>query len=87
MKTELVTDVELDKARNQILISMLRQLKGNSGLARMLSSYEVLGSWQYLVDYEQQLKSITSEELMAVAKRYLTEENRTIATIGREDEE
>ena len=84
LKTEPVTVAELEKARNQILTSMLRQMKGNSGLARTLSSYEVLGSWRYLVDYEQQLNSITSDELMTVANLYLTAENRTVATIGQE---
>lgn len=87
LKTEPVTEAELAKARKQILTSNLRRLKGNSGLARMLSSYEVLGSWRYLLDYEQQLNTITSDELLAVAKRYLTADNRTVVSIGQEDEE
>ncbi len=84
LKTEPVTVAELDKARKQILTAMLRRMKGNSGLARMLSSYEVLGDWKYLLDYEQQLNSITSDELMKVADRYLTADNRTLVTIGQE---
>lgn len=87
LKTEPVTEAELAQARKQILTSNLRRLKGNSGLARMLSSYEVLGSWRYLLDYEQQLNSITSDDLLAVAKRYLTAENRTVVSIGQEGEE
>ncbi len=84
LKTEPISDAELEKAKRQILTSMLRHMKGNSGLARTLSSYEVLGGWRYLVDYEENLDAITSDQLMAAAKRYLTAENRTIATIGRE---
>lgn len=85
LKDEPVAAEELEKARNQILTSMLRSLQGNSGLARMLSSYEVLGSWRYLVDYQDQLNSVSAEEIMEVAKKYLTAENRTVVSIGKEE--
>lgn len=85
LKNEPVAAEELEKARNQILTSMLRSLQGNSGLARMLSSYEVLGSWRYLVDYQDQLNSVSADEIMAVAQKYLTAENRTVISIGKEE--
>lgn len=84
LQREPISQVELDKARRQIQTSILRDLKSNSGLARMLSSYEVLGDWKYLVDYEQQLNSITADDVMAVAKTYLNAANRTVVSIGRE---
>lgn len=84
LQTDLISEAELNKARRQILISIMRGLKGNSGLARTLSSYEVLGGWEYLVDYEQKLNSVTAEEVLDVAKRYLTATNRTVVSIGRE---
>ncbi|WP_303721955.1 pitrilysin family protein [Malonomonas rubra] len=84
LKTEPISQHELKRAKRQISISILRRLKGNSGLARMLSSYETLGGWQYLVDYEQQLNSITAEEVMEVARTYFHAANRTVVSIGRE---
>ncbi len=84
LKQEPISAAELEKAKRQILTSMLRHMKSNSGLARTLSSYEVIGGWRYLVDYEEQLNAISSEDLLATAKRYLNSENRTIVTIGRE---
>lgn len=84
LQREPISQTELDKARRQIQISNLRSLKDNSGLARMLSSYEVLGGWKYLVDYEQQLNSITADDVMTVAKTYLNAANRTVVSIGRE---
>lgn len=84
LQSEPITAAEIEKAKKQILTSILRSLKGNSGLARMLSSYEVLGDWKYLVDYEQHLNSITAEEVMKVAKDYLHIANRTVVSIGRE---
>lgn len=84
LQREPIAAEEIKKARKQILTSILRGMKGNSGLARMLSSYQVLGSWQYLVAYEEQLNSITAEEVMAAAKKYLQPGNRTVVSIGRE---
>lgn len=81
---EPLSAAELDSARKQILTSILRSLKGNSGLARLLSSYEILGGWEYLLDYEQHLKTVTAEEVMDAAKTYLNASNRTVVSIGRE---
>lgn len=86
LKEEPLQLNEINKARKQITTSMLRRLQDNSGLARMLSSYQLLGDWRYLVDYEQQLTQISAQEVMAVAKRYLNADNRTVATLGRKDE-
>ncbi len=82
-KSERLSTAELDIARKQIMTSILRGLKGNSGLARMLSTYQILGDWHYLVDYEKHLNSITPEDVMAAAKRYLRADNRTVVTLIR----
>ncbi|MCK4691613.1 MAG: insulinase family protein, partial [Desulfuromonadales bacterium] len=83
LQTEPINAAEIEKARRQILTSILRSLQGNSGLARMLSSYEGLGGWKYLVEYEKELNSMTAADVMNVAKRYLQAHNRTVATLGR----
>ena len=87
LQQEPVSEADLDKARTQILTANLRRLQGNSGLAGMLSSYQVLGDWHYLVKYEKELSSVTAAELVAVAKKYFTSDNRTVVTLGREDAE
>lgn len=83
LKSEPLTLAELNIARKQIMTSILRGLKGNSGLARMLSSYQTLGDWRYLVDYEKHLNSVTAQDVMDVAKRYLHADNRTVVTLLR----
>lgn len=83
LKNEPLSVLEIEKARKQITTSTLRGLKGNSGLARMLSSYQVLGDWRYLLDYEEKLNAVTAEDVMAVAKRYLNADNRTVAILSR----
>ena len=83
LKTEPLSAAELNQARKQITTSMLRNLEGNSGLARMLSSYQSLGDWHYLVNYDKELAGITAEDVLDVAQRYLQADNRTVATLGR----
>lgn len=83
LKREPVTYAELNKAKKQITTGMLQRLQDNSGLARMLSSYQVLGGWKYLVNYESILNKVTPEDIMAVAERYFVEDNKTVATLGR----
>ena len=83
LKSEPLSAVALDTARKQITTSILRGLKGNSGLARMLSSYQTLGDWHYLVDYEKHLNSVTAQDVMDVARRYLHVDNRTVVTLLR----
>ena len=81
--TEPLTEADIEKARHQIMTSMLRGMRTNSGLARMLSSYQILGDWKYLVEYEERLNAVASQDLIGIAERYLQRSNRTIATLSR----
>lgn len=80
---EPLTAAEIEQARNQILIATLRTMQSNSGLARMLSTYQVLGDWKYLVNYEEQIRQVTSEDITRVVERYLHRDNRTVATLSQ----
>lgn len=85
-KEQPVTAAELETARNRILTDLLRMLKGNNGLARMLSNYQALtDDWRYLVTYEEEISKISRDDLSAVARRYLNADNRTVVTLSRED--
>ncbi len=83
LRTDPVTYAELNKAKKQITTGMLQRLQDNSGLARMLSSYQVLGDWRYLVDYEKNLKKVSPDDVMSAIKKYLKTDNETVATLGR----
>jgi len=83
LKNEPISETELATARKKIMTSMLRQMRGNSGLARMLSSYQTLGDWHYLVNYEGELNKVTAKDVMDVARRYLRADNRTVVILER----
>ncbi|TLM68889.1 MAG: insulinase family protein [Deltaproteobacteria bacterium] len=84
LKNEPVSATELTRARNRLLTDNLRALRSNSGLARMLTTYQVLaGDWRYLVDYETRIGELTAEDLRATAQRWFTSKNRTAVTLQR----
>ena len=86
LRREPVTVQELAKARNRLLTDNLRALRSNSGLARMLTTYQVLaGDWRYLVDYEARIAELTAEDVLAVAQRWFTADNRTVVVLKRGD--
>ena len=82
LKTELVDERTLQKVRNQVRAGFAFSLESDAGLIDLLSSYELfLGGWQGIFDYPEIINSITAEEIRDVARRYFTDENRTVAVL------
>jgi len=76
------TDEELTRIRNGVDASMIRSLRSNSGIARMIASVEHLaGSWRYILSEREKLKAVTAEDVQRVAKQYFTSKNRTVAEL------
>jgi predicted Zn-dependent peptidase len=85
LKNELVDETELKKVRNRLVTDQLRQLRGNSGLARLLTSYQSLaGDWRYLATYTREIEKLSVEDIQAVANKYFTSSNRTVVVLKRE---
>lgn len=82
LKTRSVPERELQKVKNQIKADFIRSLNSNSGLANMLSFFEaVTGSYQYITDHVKVIERVTSDDIVRVAKKYLTPHNRTVAKL------
>jgi predicted Zn-dependent peptidase len=82
IKQEPPGERELQRIRNRIDAEMVRSLGSNYGIAFRLGFSELIrGDWRtYLVDMER-VKAVTPEQVSAVAARYLTPSNRTVATL------
>jgi len=81
LKSEPVSDSELEKWKNQLRADFIRGLDSNAGLAGMLSYYEALmGDYRYLTGYTAAIDKITPDEIRQAARTYLTRENRTVAS-------
>ncbi len=86
LSREEVSEEELARARTRLVTDSLRAQRSNSGLARLLSTYQaVAGDWRYLVNYEAVIDSVGSAELTAAAQRWLVASNRTVVVLGREE--
>ena len=88
IKTQPVTDQELEKAKNIQLANFYRQLKTISGKANVLGSYEVFfGDYRKLFTAADDFSRVTKDDLLRVAKKYFGEKNRTVATLIPEKEQ
>jgi len=83
LKTEPVTPQELDKAKTRAKADLIiRQLDSNSGLAQLLTYYEVLtGDWRNLFKQLDQIDKVTAEDIQRVARQYFVTKNRTVGVI------
>jgi predicted Zn-dependent peptidase len=79
---------ELTKVKNQLEADFIRSLASNAGLASQLSYFQVVaGDWRYLEEHLKVVERISAEDIMAVARKYLNKENRTVATLVKEEHE
>ncbi len=81
VKSEPVGERELQKAKNQIEASFIMGQDSNFNRAMMLGRYESVASWRLLNTYLDGIHAVTADDVMRVAKKYLTEENRTVGTL------
>jgi zinc protease len=81
LKNEPVTDEELQKAKNQIEASFIMGQDSNFNQAMLLGQFETVASWKLLESYVGNIRAVTKEDVMRVAKMYFSEDNRTVGTL------
>ncbi|NES69933.1 MAG: insulinase family protein, partial [Okeania sp. SIO2D1] len=82
LKTEPVSQQELERVKTQARAALLRSLDSNTGMVSALLSYEVkTGSWQNLFKELDAINAVTTEDIMRVAQKTFVAENRTIGRL------
>jgi len=82
IKTELISDEDLTKAKTRARANLIRSLGSNQGLANQLAAYQTLfGDWRELFRQLDRLDGVTKEDVQRVAAKTFTESNRTVAMI------
>jgi len=77
-----VTTQELQKIKNRIESDFIWALYSNLGLANQIAEYEArAGDWRFLLSVRERLAKVTAEDIMRVAKKTFTADNRTVATL------
>ena len=79
LRSRAVGEAELDRARAQLLASQWEQLLSNSGRAGFIGFYEVAwGDWKHGLDFLEQLRSVTAEDVLRVAQTWFVEERSSM---------
>jgi zinc protease len=87
-KTSLITDRELEKAKNIRLVEFYHQMRTINGRANTIGTYEVFfGDYTKLFDAAKNYAQVTKEDVQRVAKAYFGANNRTVATLLPETEQ
>jgi zinc protease len=82
LKTTEISARELQKAKNQMLTQHYGRLKTIAGRASLLGHYEVIfGDYRKTFTIDQDFQAVTAADIQRVAKKYFTENNRTVATL------
>jgi zinc protease len=80
-KNEPVTDDELQKAKNQVEASFIMGQDSIFYQAMLLGQFETVADWRLLEKYVDNIRSVTKEDVMRVAKEYFSEESRTVGIL------
>ncbi|MGF1547064.1 MAG: M16 family metallopeptidase [Thiotrichales bacterium] len=82
VRTDRVPDAELNRIKAQVIASETYQLDSVQGQANQIGALESVGlGWRLLDEYAARIKAITAEQVREVARKYLIEDNRTVAEL------
>ena len=81
IKKEPVEEQELQKAKNQIEAAFVYGQDSLFDQAMLLAQYEITQSWKAIDDYIPSIRKVTPDDIMRIAKNYLTTDNRTIGIL------
>jgi zinc protease len=81
IKTQLVSDKELTKAKNQTEATFIMSQDSLFYRGMLLGRYQTISSWEKLKGIVPGIRAITAEDVRRVAQKYLVKTNRTVGTL------
>lgn len=82
LKTKLVNEAELERVKAQVVAGEVYERDSIQHVATLLGSLESVGLGHKLMDeFVPQIMSVTAEQVQSVAKKYLLEDQLTIAEL------
>jgi zinc protease len=82
LQREPVSEAELSRIKAQVTAAKVYELDSVFYQAMQIGQLETVGlEWQEADRYVERINAITAEQVMAVAREYLTEENLTVAIL------
>jgi predicted Zn-dependent peptidase len=83
VKTNPVDAVLLQRVKNSIEANYLQSLAG-TGISNVLAAMETAYRWQFIEEQFQLRMKVTPDDLIRVAKKYLTRDNSVVGVLERE---
>lgn len=81
LKKEPPSEREVQKAKNQIEASFVFGQDSIYSQAMKIGMFELLGGWKLMDKYLEGIRKVTPEEVQRVARKYLTDDNRTVGIL------
>ena len=78
---ESITEHELQKAINQALSGFVFRQDSIKHQAFTIGSFHILQSYKVINEYIDRLRQVTKQDVVRVARTYLTKQNRTVVTV------
>jgi zinc protease len=78
IQEELLEKDELQKAKNQLLARYVYENDSVTEWGHQLGFFATIHQYEYLLDFPEMLKNVTSKDVTEVARKYLVPDNRTI---------
>jgi zinc protease len=88
IKTDGITEKELQKIKNQKLMEFYGQVETINGKSNNIGTYEVFfGDYRKMFDAPANYNKVTIDDVKKVAQKYLTKSNRTVGVLKTNVEE
>lgn len=81
VKAALISERELQKAKNQIEAAFVFAQDSIFGQAMKVGYYEISGGWRQMDGYLDGIRKVSREDIRRVARQYLNADRRTVATL------
>jgi len=81
VKAELISERELEKAKNQVEAAFIFSRDSIFGQAMKIGFYEIAGDWRLMERYLEGIRKVSREDIRRVAKQYLDRDRRTVGTL------
>jgi predicted Zn-dependent peptidase len=83
IKSEPVSDAELEKAKNRIEVEYFRQIRFLDHKTDGLTFCQIIaGDWQAYENVVSLARDVTGEDIIKVAQKYFTKSNRTVVFLS-----
>jgi zinc protease len=81
VRSEPVSDRELEKAKNQVEAAFVFGQDSIFGQALRIGQFESVAKWQFINTYLPGIRAVTAADVLRVAKKYLDPDQRTVGTL------